>query len=586
MKPVVKTDPTASARSSIRRRSSVHGRRTTRPRLTRDSPTPRFQPSPPPHAHGLNHSGRASTAAGVPPISILLASADWQNGAPPPPPVPESRNYYEYIPAQDDGARYLRGGVLRTEARAGRLQRLSQTLREILERRTAGSTFADAISHSPEPIPRPERVTERPQSRNGEAARQSALPTPPADASDADPESLFMPETRSRARGSHPLRNSWNPGSPIDGLGDRNRSPTPTDGWEVMRSTITPDATLPSAESSFTSAAASHSFTSNQGTNATEAGRLSASQSSRGSRQSSSHDSESGSDSASSVDPDDYVCDDDNAHVAEGFAEDMYDFEFSNLEGRERILAQEEDRARTGDRFALPHESHRVEIGFRLIEEALDTEDGRDRLLQIGVLDGPNDIGTFEDAVQTRRLRYHSPRDSRMNRTNHGRSLRRRQRMSPPLSPPPPPRGDPDRPEVREARAQVHNYFRRFTADALRSRSPPPYEPLGSHSDVTLFTSREAPVPHSFSPPAPRIYNEAADPVLSGDETDLGAMRRVVERLARRDDVPDEWWTSIGLNLSRTRPRVLSPRRSERRVEISAGDRVRAGRVERANSRL
>jgi hypothetical protein len=44
----------------------------------------------------------------------------------------------------------------------------------------------------------------------------------------------------------------------MDGLGDRQRSPSPdgereTDAWETLLSTITPDATLPSNDSSFAS---------------------------------------------------------------------------------------------------------------------------------------------------------------------------------------------------------------------------------------------------------------------------------------------------------------------------------------------
>jgi hypothetical protein len=49
----------------------------------------------------------------------------------------------------------------------------------------------------------------------------------------------------------------------IDGLGDRELSIGPGDtdeAWEVMQSTVAPDRTLPSADSSFTSAAASASF--------------------------------------------------------------------------------------------------------------------------------------------------------------------------------------------------------------------------------------------------------------------------------------------------------------------------------------
>ncbi|KAJ5502161.1 hypothetical protein N7463_005035 [Penicillium fimorum] len=47
----------------------------------------------------------------------------------------------------------------------------------------------------------------------------------------------------------------------VDGLGDRQRSPSPdgereTDAWETLLSTMTPDATLPSTDTSFTSASA------------------------------------------------------------------------------------------------------------------------------------------------------------------------------------------------------------------------------------------------------------------------------------------------------------------------------------------
>ncbi|KAE8147121.1 hypothetical protein BDV25DRAFT_161027 [Aspergillus avenaceus] len=51
------------------------------------------------------------------------------------------------------------------------------------------------------------------------------------------------------------------PQTVVDGLGDRQRSPSPdddhaNDAWETLLTTITPDANLPSADSSFTSASA------------------------------------------------------------------------------------------------------------------------------------------------------------------------------------------------------------------------------------------------------------------------------------------------------------------------------------------
>ncbi|CAI7564258.1 unnamed protein product [Penicillium glandicola] len=65
-----------------------------------------------------------------------------------------------------------------------------------------------------------------------------------------------VPEYRSHNTQTRPTRDPV-----VDGLGDRQRSPSPdgereTDAWETLLSTITPDATLPSTDTSFTSASA------------------------------------------------------------------------------------------------------------------------------------------------------------------------------------------------------------------------------------------------------------------------------------------------------------------------------------------
>jgi hypothetical protein len=62
---------------------------------------------------------------------------------------------------------------------------------------------------------------------------------------------------------SSSLRESWSPVSTVDGLGDRERSLSPSDEnsqWETFYGTIRPDPVGPTAESSFASAAASASF--------------------------------------------------------------------------------------------------------------------------------------------------------------------------------------------------------------------------------------------------------------------------------------------------------------------------------------
>lgn len=79
--------------------------------------------------------------------------------------------------------------------------------------------------------------------------------------------------------GDRPIR----PRSTIDGLGDRQRSFSPDndaddydrghDSWQTLLTTIPPDATLPSADSSFTSTAASTSASNNGGRSGTSSNR-------------------------------------------------------------------------------------------------------------------------------------------------------------------------------------------------------------------------------------------------------------------------------------------------------------------------
>lgn len=80
-----------------------------------------------------------------------------------------------------------------------------------------------------------------------------------------------------------------------------------------------------------------------------------------------------------------------------------------------------------------------------------------------------------------------------------------------------------------------------------------------------------------------------------GDEQqDLDTMRRVARRLATREEVPDDWWASMGLRLN---PSIAQPRQRRRprspdgvrRADMHAQraiERVRSGRVERGDARL
>lgn len=433
------------------------------------------------------------------------------------------------------------------------------------------------ILRSPEPM----RSRRRPDSRDGAAARRSTLPTPPLDTSGPE-DSLFVPEAEPDAprpgiRQAHPLSRTWRPDSPVNGLGDRDRSPESGNAWEMMQNTITPDESLPSAESSFTSAAASHSFNaSSNNTQMTE----------RDSRVNSGDDSDSGS----SADPDD-LCNDDEIFSTEQFAQEVYLNEMSTLEGRERIARHQEARRHEGNRFALEREPPSVDIGFRLIEEALESEEGRSRVLHLRH-SSPNDRQHFEDMLAaTQRVRHRSMRRQRRARPTSPDESAHRSR--PEIS-------EEIRNVARETSMQVHEYFRRFADSATtggQGSSPPPEDDGAQHQDENAMISRDGPVSHPVSPPTHRSEREVSEALLSGDVQssdvqDLDSMRRIVERLAARDDVPEEWWMSMGLNLSRARPQDRSSRRRPGTVVAGPDEptsRTRSGRVERhhgGNSRL
>lgn len=409
--------------------------------------------------------------------------------------------------------------------------------------------------------PEPMSAADRPDSRSGAITGRSNLPTPPLEQSE-DLDSLFVPERtdmrRPRTlRPTHPLSNSWRPESPINGLGDRNRSPTPADGWEIMQTTITPDVALPSADSSFTSAAASQSFTSSD-TALTEPDREPLTRM----RSVFNRDSDSDSDANDVEEVDDIMRDVDERDATAQYASDMYFHEIRSEEGLSRILHHRRAHAAEGNKFALANEGEEIELGFRLIDEALNSDEGRRRVFDISQRP-PRDARSFEDWI------FSSRRDRRPRRaasTDDDQPCPQIDRRTTAED------------AAREASAHVHNYFRRFTADSLadshrasteaRQTSPPPqYEPLASQPVVETLVSRDPPEPHPVSPPSARSQTEMGDLLLSGDEQDLNAVRRVVERLAQRDDVPDEWWMSMGLNLSRTRVRSRSPTGEIRRPE-------------------
>ncbi|WPG98560.1 Hypothetical protein R9X50_00135200 [Acrodontium crateriforme] len=571
-KTAAKPDPTATARSSIRRRPAVHGRRGARNRLPRDATqhlTPLLERSPQPSS-GFNGFREAALDAvsGVPGIETLFEAVDRRPRPAPRASSPDEHTIGQFI-TLDEQRRALRRRWLELRVQRGFTpsddedERGTEPTRTSYEVEPRAELVVDRDGHMH--IRQYHEPSARPESHDELGTRRYLLPTPPLDTSEEPP-------TLSRTGSYHPLRRSWLAESLPDGLGDRNRSPTPTDGWEIIRTTITPDETLPSAESSFTSAAASQSFNSNIESIITEMERDSSSRNSRhGSR------NRVSTDTVSTIDLDEHCFDSDASDwdnwTCNAMAEDVYLYEMGTREGRARIVSQQQIRAREGNSFANDRDPERIDIGLRLIEEALLTPAGRARLGRI-------------------------PRRPPMAVYIQMSSVRRRaqmQRNAPNVSDYAPPSPHPERYQdstraaVRRAAERVHEYIRR-SETPLAQESESATIAVGTTTttnlDTDAETSHEGPQPHPVGPmtsenTTTRSRNANANMqstsdrhewspfIASGDdEADLAAMRRVVERLAQRpgEEIPDEWWSSIGLNLSR--PRQNAPH-SQRRSDHS-----------------
>ncbi|GAB7348178.1 hypothetical protein MBLNU459_g6186t1 [Dothideomycetes sp. NU459] len=267
-KDALKGDVTAAPRSSIRRRPSVHG-----------------------HGHarrpmrGVDHGVRRSTAGATDSLSRLYFSVDEHGTAISElPPVPEPHNY---VPA---AAR--RTGEPLSDASIARVQ-AQRRLRQVASERAGGREGSDAVRRRARLgfVP-PTLERSRPESRNGPALRPTNLPTPPLDSSSSltsalpSPYSILarhaqMPSPQdilnrhnladlshdsAHPAATHSFASVQRVASPDDVAGgsvaarERRRSSSIAgDVWQVIRSTITPDETLPSTDNSFTSAADSAS---------------------------------------------------------------------------------------------------------------------------------------------------------------------------------------------------------------------------------------------------------------------------------------------------------------------------------------
>ncbi|KAF2662223.1 hypothetical protein K491DRAFT_686710 [Lophiostoma macrostomum CBS 122681] len=180
----------------------------------------------------------------------------------PPPPVPESRNYARHreagqerfaIPRESDGLH--RTGYDSSLPSFGEISRSSRSLPALTP------NFAPAAAAR---SPRRVGIVRGPPIHIGQPSDSDASEDDASDSNAVGFPPLRRMGRRTIADGPLPsssLRESWSPGTSLDGLGDRERSVSPVDdNWDTMLSTVAPDPLAPTADSSFTSAAASASF--------------------------------------------------------------------------------------------------------------------------------------------------------------------------------------------------------------------------------------------------------------------------------------------------------------------------------------
>lgn len=264
-----KHDLNAASRSSIRRHPSVHGRRG----VARTESTDQDAAA----ASGLRRARDAFWDSDVlPPVpdpapasEHVQSTIHLRDGTPLTAATDRTPGYYANGRIRPDRHAANRARRTRTRSRHTGEPELAATARRSLRRRETSDAFIPPMFEHSRPLssahailPSPSEILER-----NNATSRANLPTPPLDTSVLSQDEIMdhmlssLPhpdELRARNTSSpHPLSGAPRAMSPDNGLGDRRRSASPSaDVWQVMRSTITPDDSLPSTSSSFTSAAA------------------------------------------------------------------------------------------------------------------------------------------------------------------------------------------------------------------------------------------------------------------------------------------------------------------------------------------
>ncbi|KAJ9642311.1 hypothetical protein H2199_004691 [Coniosporium tulheliwenetii] len=300
---------------------------------------------------------------------------------------------------------------------------------------------------------------------------------------------------RRRPLPSSSLRESWSPATTVNGLGDRERSFSPgddnlADNWDAMHSTVAPDPLEPSADSSFTSAAASASFS---------ATTRHSNNSSRSSRR-------SGSGSASSA----------RTHITVPSDVERYAWTVTQVcdtseDGGSETEADEGEagispRSRNPMRQVLLEE-RRMRRRLEVAEQAVLERPPRREPVRYsaGTRERSEEAGEAVRGYYGRGGEY-----ALMETRTQLDELESREERS------------------REIEAEVHQVALREELRSQLAERRRLEEERRALEEENEQLQPQQPLTQTFDP-------------------ELEEMRSLLERIARRDDIPEEWWMSVGL---------------------------------------
>lgn len=265
-------DPTATARSTIRRQPSI--RRSSR----YGGPTLRGAP----HLHRFGRapfqdSMTSNSFLNRRSIGDMLAREARVLGYP----MTSPHEDEPFDDAAEANRREVGQRLLADAARHGqpgrrlRIPRDATTVAELINRPSPGDGPTGQQQTASEHPPFSRRFA--PATAYHSAITSDASPFPTTESSRGVPAPQRVPQLRRAVEQSISGLNRAGRDSAMDGLGDRERSLSPDDddhahdAWETLLTTITPDANLPSNDSSFASASASATNASRNGTAITSA---------------------------------------------------------------------------------------------------------------------------------------------------------------------------------------------------------------------------------------------------------------------------------------------------------------------------